>query len=84
MGKRKSMGENSNRPGSSQNCYLPENTILDGRYRILRVLGMGGFGITYEAINEKVNRHVAVKEFWDRDYMERQGTKVAEIGRAHV
>lgn len=73
------MGENSNRPGSSQNCYLPENTILDGRYRILRVLGMGGFGITYEAINEKVNRHVAVKEFWDRDYMERQGTKVAVI-----
>lgn len=51
--------------------YLPEGTILDGRYRIIRVLGCGGFGITYEAINENTNGRVAIKEFYNRNYMGR-------------
>ena len=32
---------------------LPKDTLLDGAYRVTRVLGAGGFGITYEA--EDVN-----------------------------
>ena len=51
--------------------YLSEGTILDGRYRIVRVLGCGGFGITYEAINENTNGRVAIKEFYNRNYMGR-------------
>lgn len=51
--------------------YLPEGTILDGRYQIIRVLGCGGFGITYEAINENTNGRVAIKEFYNRNYMGR-------------
>ena len=66
------MEENSSR----LDYFLPENTMLDGRYHVLRVLGMGGFGITYEAVNEKVNRHVAVKEFFDRNIMARQGVEI--------
>ena len=46
---------------------LPEGALLDQRYRILRVLGNGGFGITYEAINERVNRRVAIKELFIKE-----------------
>ena len=50
---------------------LPSGTILGGRYRIERVIGQGGFGITYEAVNETLEMTVAIKEFYCRDYTER-------------
>ena len=53
---------------------LPEGALLDQRYRILRVLGNGGFGITYEAINERVNRRVAIKELFIKEYVKRDST----------
>jgi len=36
--------------------------LLDGRYRIIRMIGEGGFGITYEAVNIHNSMRVAVKE----------------------
>lgn len=33
-------------------------------YRIIRVVGAGGFGITYEALNPVTERRVAIKEFF--------------------
>ncbi len=43
---------------------LPEGTVLAGQYIVEKVLGQGGFGITYEAKDYKTSERVAVKEFF--------------------
>lgn len=40
----------------------PAGMILDGRYQVLRVIGEGGFGTTYEAVNLHNGQRTAVKE----------------------
>ncbi len=42
---------------------LSEGTILAGRYVVGRVLGKGGFGITYLCYDAKEDKKVAVKEY---------------------
>ena len=49
-------------------------TLQDGKYRILKVLGQGGFGITYLAIQVRLDRKVAIKEFFMKDFCERDET----------
>jgi serine/threonine protein kinase len=46
---------------------LALGTRLDGRYRIGRVLGHGGFGITYLAWDENLQLRLAIKEYLPRD-----------------
>ncbi len=53
---------------------LPVNTILDGGYRILRVVGSGGFGITYEAEDINLGTMVAIKEYYPSDFGDRDRT----------
>lgn len=43
---------------------LPQGTILAGQYIIEEVLGQGGFGITYRALDHKSGEKVALKEFF--------------------
>lgn len=38
--------------------------LSDGRYQILRVIGRGGFGITYEVGDRRLQRRVAMKELF--------------------
>ncbi|GLV56252.1 hypothetical protein KDH_30940 [Dictyobacter sp. S3.2.2.5] len=42
---------------------IPSGTILHGRYRIERVLGSGGFGHVYLALDQMTNQQAAVKEY---------------------
>jgi serine/threonine protein kinase len=35
--------------------------LIDGRYRVARVIGKGGYGVVYQAIDERVKRDVAIK-----------------------
>lgn len=42
---------------------LPHGSILAGRYITGRVLGQGGFGITYLALDNQLKTKVAIKEF---------------------
>lgn len=54
---------------------LPINTLLQsGKYKIVRFIASGGFGITYEAEHTLLEKHVAIKEFFVKDYCNRDDT----------
>ena len=50
---------------------LPADTVLVGSYRIMRVVGSGGFGITYEAEDTGLGAVVAIKEYYPFDFGDR-------------
>ena len=51
---------------------LSKGTALqNGKYIIDRVLGQGGFGITYLATQDLLNRKVCIKEFFFKEYCDR-------------
>ena len=56
--------------GFSEEKYVPDNmvlpcgTVLMGNFIIGKVLGRGGFGITYLAYDVKYNKIIAVKEYF--------------------
>lgn len=43
---------------------LSETSLQGGKYKIEKVLGQGGFGITYLGLQTGLNRSVAIKEFF--------------------
>lgn len=56
---------------------LPAGTILNNRYIVGRVLGQGGFGITYLALDSQLQARVAIKEFLPSEIATRVGTTVS-------
>ena len=61
---------------------LQQGSLLQGgRYKILSILGQGGFGITYLAMQSGLERKVAIKEFFMKDLCNRdEATSHVSVG----
>ena len=55
--------------------HLAVNTLLQGgKYKIVRFISSGGFGCTYEAEHVMLEKRVAIKEFFVKDFCNRDET----------
>ncbi len=50
---------------------IPAGTELNGKYEIIRLIGEGGFGITYLGHNKVLDIPVAIKEYYPKGYASR-------------
>ena len=62
-------GYNENVPNYSH--QLPVGTILHGQYTVGKVLGQGGFGITYIGWDSQLEVPVAIKEYYPSSFVNR-------------
>ena len=63
---------------------LHQDSILHGRYIIKDVLGQGGFGITYKALDYQTREYVAIKEYFPSGLVVRNTQIVAPTTQAAV
>ncbi|MDI3287637.1 serine/threonine-protein kinase [Polyangium sp. 15x6] len=71
---------------------LQPGNIIEGKYRILRLLGQGGMGAVYEGENERIHRRVAIKVLHASvsgkedvvQRFEREAQAAGRIGSEHI
>ncbi len=59
--------------------HLPPSSLLQNRYVIGKVLGEGGFGITYLGLDMVLERKVAVKEYFPNVFVRRQAALTLDV-----
>lgn len=59
--------------------HLTPGTVLDDRYYIGIAMGQGGFGITYVGRDIRLNKRIAIKEYYPRGYVDRNSQISKEI-----
>ena len=62
-----------------QEYTLPPQTILAGKYLVGRMLGQGGFGITYIGWDIALERKVAIKEYYPNGLVGRSQTSRVQL-----
>lgn len=63
-----------------ESYYLAPGTIVGGKYIVGRVLGYGGYTITYLGMDAELNRKIIVKEYLPSDFSTRsEGEKEVTI-----
>ena len=71
---------------------LPVERTLDGKYRLERALGRGGFGVVYEATDLRLQRRVAAKVMMGSSFgdttalrrFEREARATARLDHRHI
>ena len=56
-----------------ENALPPGSLLANGKYLVGRVLGQGGFGITYIALDKTLDLRVAIKEYMPQNMAYRTG-----------
>src|SRR5215472_12567275 len=78
--------------GAELMLTLPVERTLDGKYRLERGLGRGGFGVVYEATDLRLQRRVAAKVMMGSSFgdvtalrrFEREARAAARIDHRHI
>lgn len=59
--------------------HFPPNTSLNQKYTVGRVLGEGGFGITYIGLDTTLQRRVAIKEYFPTVFVKREASITLDV-----
>jgi hypothetical protein len=87
-----STADRCEKDGSELMLTLPVERTLDGKYRLERALGRGGFGVVYEASDLRLQRRVATKVMMGSSFgdvtalrrFEREARAAARIDHRHI